>query len=236
MGHNAPNGYRGALTPEQALEGMNAATRNARRLAADARLLLDAGRYPSAAAIAALSVEESGKVSVLRSLAVTSDPAELDREWRNFRESKAKGGLWNLPELLARNAQESSELRQVIERDPERNAILDSVKRIGFHADCFGEGKWCEPGAMVEQELAESMVAIAELLAQNKLHSKREVELWVQHLGPAMRSRDLPGALLRWMEAMAAEGFSQMGAEDRAKLVLGETCAEAWTDRTARKH
>jgi len=49
---------------------MNAATRNARRLAADARLLLDAGRLPTAAALATLSIEETGKVSILREIAV----------------------------------------------------------------------------------------------------------------------------------------------------------------------
>jgi hypothetical protein len=58
---------------------MNAANRNARRLVADAKLLLDAGRYPSAAALAALAIEESGKTSILRTLAVVKNPGNSVR-------------------------------------------------------------------------------------------------------------------------------------------------------------
>ena len=58
--------YRGALTIKQVAKGMNAATNNARRLAQDARLLLDNKRWPTAASVAALSIEESGKVVILR--------------------------------------------------------------------------------------------------------------------------------------------------------------------------
>ena len=49
---------------------MNAARRNARRLAEDAKLLLEAGRYPTATALAVLSIEESGKMSILRGFCV----------------------------------------------------------------------------------------------------------------------------------------------------------------------
>ena len=53
--------YRGSLDPAAVAKGMNAANRNARRLVADAKLLLDGERYPSAAALAALAIEESGQ-------------------------------------------------------------------------------------------------------------------------------------------------------------------------------
>ena len=58
--------YRGKLSPAQIADGMNAAIRNARRLSDDARTLFDLERYPTAASIAVLSIEESGKVSILR--------------------------------------------------------------------------------------------------------------------------------------------------------------------------
>jgi AbiV family abortive infection protein len=41
---------------------MNAAARNAARLVSDAEILLGAKRYPSAAALAVLAIEESGKL------------------------------------------------------------------------------------------------------------------------------------------------------------------------------
>ena len=61
--------YKGKLDPEQIAQGMNAARRNAQRLADDAKLLLSAKRYPTAASLAILSIEESGKVSILRGIA-----------------------------------------------------------------------------------------------------------------------------------------------------------------------
>ena len=65
--------YRGKLSLGQIVAGMNAAIRNARRLADDAKTLLDLSRYPTAASLAILSIEESGKVSVLRLMAIAPD-------------------------------------------------------------------------------------------------------------------------------------------------------------------
>jgi AbiV family abortive infection protein len=59
-----PQEYRGQLSASQVAEGMNAATRNARRLADDAKIMVDAERYPTAAALAALSIEERGKLAI----------------------------------------------------------------------------------------------------------------------------------------------------------------------------
>ena len=58
--------YRGRLTAAQIAQGMNAARDNAQRLATDAATLLDARRFPTAASLAFLSIEESGKISILR--------------------------------------------------------------------------------------------------------------------------------------------------------------------------
>ena len=71
------NQYRGRLSPTQIADGMSAAQRNARRLVDDAKLLLDAGRFPSATSLAILSIEESGKTSILRHLSVAKDEKEI---------------------------------------------------------------------------------------------------------------------------------------------------------------
>ena len=73
--------YNGELSAAQIAHGMNAACRNARRLADDAKLLLDAGRYPTAASIAVLSIEESGKKSVLRGLAFAPNKEAQRSAW-----------------------------------------------------------------------------------------------------------------------------------------------------------
>src|SRR5258708_35462560 len=58
--------FGGRLSAAQIAAGMNAAEDNAARLLADAQLLLDAGRYPTAASVAILCIEEAAKGSILR--------------------------------------------------------------------------------------------------------------------------------------------------------------------------
>jgi AbiV family abortive infection protein len=69
--------YFGALGPKQVAEGMNLALQNARRLLQDAQTLFENGRYPSAAALAILSIEEAGKLAVLRELSLARNQQEL---------------------------------------------------------------------------------------------------------------------------------------------------------------
>lgn len=60
--------YTGLLTPRQAAGGINRAFANARRLTAYAELLIVPGRWPSAASMAVLALEEIGKMNVLRAV------------------------------------------------------------------------------------------------------------------------------------------------------------------------
>src|SRR5262245_54272130 len=108
-----PVEYRGPLTAEQIAAGMSAAMRNARRLASDARILIDAKRYPSAAALAALSIEESGKSSILRGLAVADNPEAIKKGWQAYRDHRAKNGFWILPDLARAGARKLDDLQEV---------------------------------------------------------------------------------------------------------------------------
>jgi AbiV family abortive infection protein len=77
--------YAGPLSLSEIVEGMNAAEHNAARLFKDAESLLSIGSYASALALAILSIEESGKVIVLRDLSTAPDVAETKRVWKEFR-------------------------------------------------------------------------------------------------------------------------------------------------------
>ena len=96
--------YKGQLSPKQIADGMSAAQRNARRMADDAKLLLDTGRIPSAASLAILSIEESGKVSILRHLSVAKDDKEIANCWRAYRSHTKKNAMWILAELFSKGA------------------------------------------------------------------------------------------------------------------------------------
>ncbi len=61
MGKKGLSQYKGELNATEITLGINAARRNATRLAEDASLLIDNKRYPSGLALAILSIEESGK-------------------------------------------------------------------------------------------------------------------------------------------------------------------------------
>jgi len=78
--------YRGKLTPAQVAEGMNAAATNAARLLDDAKLLFEAKRFPTALSLAILSIEESGKLAVLRGIATAKSSQVLLDNWSNYRD------------------------------------------------------------------------------------------------------------------------------------------------------
>jgi AbiV family abortive infection protein len=69
---------------------MNAATKNAGRLAKDAANLLESGSFATAASIAILSIEEAGKVSILRTLALAKSDAKPPRRGRNTDRTRAR--------------------------------------------------------------------------------------------------------------------------------------------------
>jgi hypothetical protein len=82
--------FRGRLTNAQIAQGMTAAMMNAWRLASDASILLESKRFPSAASLAVLSIEESGKSSILRAMSVARTEKEVTDLWRDFRSHRVK--------------------------------------------------------------------------------------------------------------------------------------------------
>jgi AbiV family abortive infection protein len=102
------NPYWGKLPPDKIAEGMNIARRNAARLASDARTMFETRHYETAAALAILAIEESGKVSILRELALATDDREAKDSWKRLRSHTAKNAMWIFPELVGRGARGST--------------------------------------------------------------------------------------------------------------------------------
>jgi AbiV family abortive infection protein len=94
--------YKGKLSHEKIAAGMNAATLNAKRLLDDANLLFAAKRYPGACSLANLSIEESGKLSQLRGIAIAPDERVLKDAWKVYRDHQAKNAHWILMELVTK--------------------------------------------------------------------------------------------------------------------------------------
>lgn len=191
---------------------MNAATANARRLAQDARLLLDNKRWPTAASVAALSIEESGKVVILRRF-LTANTDELKRLWKEYRTHTKKNINWILPELVAKGARRLEDFRPIVDSASDHPEILDATKQIGFYTDCLGKAHWSLPAEVVDEALAKNLVNAAEALLPERNISVRELELWVEHVGPVWnKNLDwMKQALVNWYGAMQAEGLAPAG-------------------------
>lgn len=213
--------YKGELTPQQIADGMNAAAENARRLADDAKLLLDAKRFPTAASIAALSIEEVGKVSILRALALARTQDEIKDEWRCYRSHTSKNVSWLLPQLAANGARKLDDFRPLFDTSAEHPYLLDQVKQLGFYTDCLGERHWAIPISVVDEELSRSLVETADLLAKDNRYTKREIELWVEHIGPVWKKDHqwMKQALINWYAEMQSEGLSPEGENKMGAFV-----------------
>lgn len=216
--------YRGELSPIQIADGINAACRNARRLADDAKLLLDAGSYPTAAAIAALSIEESGKGSVLRGLALAPNEPARRRAWKDYQSHRSKNAMWILPDLVARGARDLDSLRLAADSAAVHTAMLDQLKQLGLYTDCLGDAHWSEPANVIDESLARSLVSIADLLVSKETVTEKEIELWIEHMRPdygAPLGR-MKAALLNWYTAMSQNGLWEDGDIGVEAFVVGK--------------
>jgi AbiV family abortive infection protein len=183
--------YVGRLTPEQAAEGIAAAQDNARSLVRDAVLLLDHGRWPRAAALSILAIEEAGKASVLRALILARDDLECRDGWRAYRSHTQKNAQWILPQLAAQGARHLEDLRRLFDANSEHPHVLDGLKQIALYTDAYSECQWSSPDAAVEEPLARMLVDLARVFASDEpsaMTSAAELALWVKHLKPVWKA------------------------------------------------
>ena len=218
--------YAGPLTPAQIVDGITAAQSNALRLLDDAKLLLEAGRYPSASALAILSMEERGKVIVLKRFALVSDPADLKAAWREYRNHRAKNAGWIIPQLVRQGARTMREMAAAVDPDAEHAALLDAVKQVSFYSDCLGNRHWSIPTVVIDQGIARSMVASAEAMWGAREITVREVELWAQIVGPHYNQPGMRDAVIRWQHTMVIEGMSETTAESLEAFMRGRPIAD----------
>lgn len=201
--------WKHSLKPSQIAAGMNAASENALRLIEDAELLFNSARYPSAVSLAILSIEESGKISILRQLALAKDGKDVKEAWKSYRSHTKKNAAWIFSELASKGARKLEDFRQLFLEDSEHPALLDNLKQISFYTDCLGKAHWSQPSEVVEHDTAKSIIGISKLMSSNKQYTAREVELWVQHIKPVWKGPMGPmkQALNEWFIAMASEGL-----------------------------
>jgi AbiV family abortive infection protein len=204
------NSYSGRLTAHQIASGINAARRNAHRLAEDAQLLFDKERYPTAAALAILSIEEAGKEFILRQIALATGDNELRTSWKDFRSHTKKNAMWLLPQLVSEGARRLDDFRKLFEEEAKHTVLLDMIKQISFYTDCLGKAHWSEPSDIIDKSLARLLLDVAKIFLKDREITTKEVELWTKHMGPV---RDKPfaeqkKALLNWYAELQEFGLT----------------------------
>ena len=222
--------YSSVLSIPQIAEGMNIATKNASRLAADARYLLERERYPSAASMAALSIEESGKVVILRRFLTVTDKKELRALWKEYRTHTQKNLNWILPDLVSKGARKLDDFREMVDPESDHPELLNSIKQLGFYTDCLGDAHWSDPTVVIGPDLAKSLVTTAEVLAPDRDISVKELELWDKHMKPVW-GKDyewMRQALSNWYAEMQEAGLVPEGENKMDRfLKFGFTASES---------
>ena len=213
--------YKDKLTAAKIADGINAALQNAKRLVEDSEILLERKRYPTAASLAILSIEEVGKLSILRELSVVKDEKQLRDSWRRYRSHTKKNVAWILPDLVRTGDRKLEDLKPIFEENAEHSYILDHVKQIGFYTDCLGKAHWSIPEEVVDENLAEMLVKIAKLFASKGEVTEKEIELWIKHIGPVwMQNMEwMKHALENWYKEMQENGLAPEGPNAMKELI-----------------
>lgn len=214
--------FRDRLAADEIAYGMNIANTNAQRLAEDAQTLIAAGRIPTAASLAALSIEESGKASVLRQLATATTDAEVKAAWKSYRTHTRKNAQWLLPELALKGARKLDDLLPLFGENADHPFMLDNLKQLGFYTDCMENKKWSKPQEVIDEKIARDLVQIAKLLVGKRQVTVTEIELWIEHLGPVPKG-DLmasKAALAKWYSAMQNAGLYEPGINRMEQFII----------------
>ena len=202
--------YIGPLSPSQIAAGMNTASKNALRLLEDAEILFNAERYPTAASVAILAIEEIGKHAILRSLSVTKDSVALKKAWKAYRSHQTKNVLWLFPLLTLSGVRTLAEFGPLFEADSKHREALDQLKQFGFYTDCIGSGEWSKPDEFVDEVIARFIIKTARSLTKEHAITEREIELWIKHVG----SEGTPESIKQFWLAMNEEGLATTVVDD----------------------
>jgi len=219
--------YSGPLMPAQAAEGIEAAIQNAKALLSDAELLLHNQRWQRATALAILAIEEAEKVSLLRGLLLARNDAERRKEWRAYRTYVKKNLAYILPQLFREGSRKLEDFRSIYDEVSDHGLLLESLKQIALYTDAYADCHWSVPEEVIEQDVARTIVSIAEVLIPDEpgaFTSEAELKIWVKHLGPVWKGKmsEMKRALLACYAEADALGVlrGEHSPRDTIKFVL----------------
>ncbi|MCK4368901.1 MAG: AbiV family abortive infection protein [Dehalococcoidales bacterium] len=206
--------YKGKLNFKQIANGINAANRNAISLIEDAELLLKNKRYASAAALAILSIEESGKKSLLRGMSVLTKNKDIIDHWRDYRKHTKKNMMWLLPHFIAMGKWKFDDLKHLFSTG-KHAYMIEQLKQFCLYTDCIGEIRWSEPSKFMNEELAEITLETAKLLKSDEEETVEDLRIWAKHFkkGMDMDMDDVRKASLHYFAELKERGKYKDGMD-----------------------
>lgn len=205
--------WKNSLKPEKIVEGMNAANDNARRLIEDAEILFNLNRFPTAISLSILSIEEAGKVGILRELALANNGKQVKEAWKAYRSHTKKNVMWLFPSLVASGATKLEEFRSLFDDKSDHSLLLDNLKQVGFYTDCLGKAHWSVPEKNIDKKNTENLIKIAKIMCKDEIYTSKEIELWIKHIKPVWKGpmELMKVALNNWYDEMVKENIASEG-------------------------
>lgn len=196
------NNHGSKLTLQQIVEGINAVMSNARSLYQDAVLLLEHRRFPRAASLAILSIEEVGKTIILRRMALTEDQDNIDGLWKEFTRHHAKNVPAAFVNRLLAGDRTFREMNVSLGNKGGECSSIDQLKQLGFYVDCDKTIRWLTPYDQVTEPIALHYVGIAQGLSNQPDTTIQDIELFIKHFKSAWgESADIKKqAFLNWVQ------------------------------------
>ncbi len=206
--------WKNTLSAAEIADGMNFARENANRLLNDAEKLFEIDSYPTAYSLAVLAIEEAGKISILRELAVARDGKEVKEAWKGYRTHTKKNVMYSFPFLVVNGCKKLTDFGGLYSEKNNYPLLLDDLKQVGFYTDCLGEKHWSVPRQVIDREAAEDILKVARILCKSKIYTQKEVELWIKHIKPVWKCAmpEMQVALKAWFNEMVDEGLAKEGS------------------------
>jgi AbiV family abortive infection protein len=209
--------YNQELTAENAAKGIAFALENAKALLRDAILLYKNSRYERATALAILAIEEAGKPAILHMILLEDDPKRLKKGWQDYRKHTSKNTNWIVPALIKKGARHIEEMRRTVDDKSSHRQMLDNLKQLAFYSDVFSNCKWSIPKNVIDKELSEAILSIAEMMTDKEksgMTSEEQLKLWVKHLKPVWNGNmvEMKQALVNCYQEAEQLGLLEKGS------------------------
>lgn len=158
----------------------------------------------------------------MRSLVLARSEDDVKTAWREFRSHTSKNRLWPIIDLVRKGARKLDDFASLVYDLADHTLLLDQLKQIALYTDCLGDCQRSKPDQAIDKNIATMIVRTAELLSKGDDVSVRELELWVEHLGPVWKKSKevMEKGLVDWQAAMQAEGLKRDGATEMQKFIL----------------